>query len=173
MNAATGRLAIVALLIAVAALVWHFTPVEETPRLDPSALLGKPAAPIADYRGHVTLVNFFASWCVPCRAEQPLLAELSPHVTVIGLAYKDTPGAVAAYLASQGNPYARTIADPHGDTAAAFGVSGVPDSFLVDRHGIIRYRVAGPLTPSHLRDIEQLAAKLARAPDDSAAAAGL
>lgn len=171
---ATARLAALALVVLLAALVWHFTPVDEAPRVDPSAVIGKPAPQDTVIAGRVTVVNFFASWCVPCRAEHPLLQRLAKRaIAVVGIAYKDKPDAIAAYLEGMGDPYTRRLADPNGEIAAAFAVTGVPDSFLIDQHGRIRYRVAGPLTETNVRELLPLAERLARAPDDSAAAAGL
>jgi cytochrome c biogenesis protein CcmG/thiol:disulfide interchange protein DsbE len=94
------------------------------------------------------LINFFASWCVPCREEHPLLMQLKSRGTAIwGIAYQDQDKAMAGFLASDGDPYARLGADNTGEAAIAWGISGVPESFLVDRSGIIRWHIGGPLSP--------------------------
>jgi cytochrome c biogenesis protein CcmG/thiol:disulfide interchange protein DsbE len=105
------------------------------PGLDSGALAGK-----------VAVVNFFASWCLPCRVEHPLLAGLAAKgVPVYGILYKDKPGAALAWLAELGNPYAASGADPEGRTAIEFGVYGVPETYLIDREGRIRFKQVGPL----------------------------
>ena len=90
------------------------------------------------------LVNFFASWCVPCVQEAPTLATLH-DLPIWGVAYKDPPSATAAFLDRHGNPYARVVADRDGRAGIDWGVTGVPESFLVDR-GMIRWHWSGPLT---------------------------
>jgi cytochrome c biogenesis protein CcmG/thiol:disulfide interchange protein DsbE len=96
--------------------------------------------------GKVTIVNFFASWCLPCRAEHPLLSELAQHPNVVlyGILYKDEPAAAADWLKELGNPYATIGNDAKGRTGIDFGISGVPESFIIDRAGHIRYRQWGP-----------------------------
>jgi cytochrome c biogenesis protein CcmG, thiol:disulfide interchange protein DsbE len=97
--------------------------------------------------GKVTIVNFFASWCLPCRAEHPLLSELAKHpgVTLYGILYKDEPAAAAEWLKELGNPYSAIGVDAKGRTGIDFGISGVPESFIIDRAGHIRFRQWGPL----------------------------
>jgi cytochrome c biogenesis protein CcmG, thiol:disulfide interchange protein DsbE len=137
------------------------------PQQLPSALIGKPApdfdlpalladlpgAARQDLGGKPVLVNFFASWCVPCRVEHPLLMELSHDagVTIIGIAYKDQPEAATALLRELGNPYDRIGQDLRGGAAIDFGVYGVPETFLIDAGGIIRFRQPGPLTEDVIR----------------------
>ncbi len=95
-----------------------------------------------------TLVNFFASWCVPCVIEHPELMALSAEgLTIWGIAHKDTTQATAGFIARHGNPYARVARDVPGRVAIDFGVYGVPESYLVDRSGVVRWRFPGPLTP--------------------------
>ena len=93
------------------------------------------------------LVNWFASWCIPCLQEAPMLAQLTKSgLPIWGIAYQDTPAALAAFLAQNGNPYARLASDASGLTAINWGVYGVPETYLIDRSGIVRWRYAGALT---------------------------
>jgi cytochrome c biogenesis protein CcmG, thiol:disulfide interchange protein DsbE len=134
----------------------------------PSALIDKPVPtfelpPIegmpgeglssADLKGEVSLVNVFASWCVPCRAEHPLLMALAERGVVInGIDYKDPAEQAARWLDELGNPFARIGADRDGRVAIDFGSYGVPETFVIDRAGRIRHRHVGPLQP---RDVEE------------------
>ncbi len=138
------------------------------PREIPSPLIGKPIPefslpPVkgralglssADLKGEVSLVNVFASWCVACRAEHPLLTELRQKgvVPIHGLNYKDRPEDAEKWLDELGDPYARTGADINGRVAIDWGVYGVPETFVIDRNGRIAYKVIGPLTPQILQD---------------------
>jgi cytochrome c biogenesis protein CcmG/thiol:disulfide interchange protein DsbE len=138
------------------------------PRGVPSALLGKPAPAFAlppleasglpslsntdllDLPAPV-LVNFWASWCVPCIVEHPQLMRLSRDgVAVLGINYKDKPGDAAAFLTRHGNPFRRLGRDEPGRVAIDWGVYGVPETYLLDRQGIIRWRWPGPVTPEVL-----------------------
>ncbi len=97
--------------------------------------------------GRPVLVNFFASWCVPCEIEHPELMTLHARgVPLWGIAYKDTADAAAGLLARNGDPYQRLARDAAGRVAIDFGVYGVPETYFVDRTGIVRWRWAGPLT---------------------------
>ena len=98
------------------------------------------------------LVNFFASWCVPCRAEHPLLLRIaeSEQVPLYGIAYKERPADAARFLAQLGDPYRAVGLDESGRTGIDFGVYGVPETYLIDRTGHIRYRYVGPLTAEAL-----------------------
>lgn len=138
------------------------------PREIPSPLLGKEVPdfslpPVkgrtlglasADLRGEVSIVNVFASWCVACREEHPLLMELARQKTVPihGLNYKDKPEDAQKWLDDLGDPYTRTGADLKGRVAIDWGVYGVPETFIVGRDGRIAYKHIGPVTPQVLRD---------------------
>lgn len=133
------------------------------PRQVPSALIGKPAPEFSlppvqghtlglatrDLIGEVSLVNVFASWCVACREEHPLLMQISQDgvVPVHGLNYKDAPADAARWLERMGDPYRRTGADLDGRVAIDWGVYGVPETFVVDANGMIAYKQIGPITP--------------------------
>jgi cytochrome c biogenesis protein CcmG/thiol:disulfide interchange protein DsbE len=138
----------------------------------PSALIGKPAPDFdlpaleglagvpglstGDLRkGHVSLVNVFASWCGPCRQEHPALMAIAGDealkakgVELYGLSYKDETSKALGFLEEGGNPFARVGVDPAGRTAIDFGVYGVPETFVIRGDGTIAYKFVGPLTPS-------------------------
>lgn len=133
------------------------------PDIVPSALINKPAPrlalPALDAQtaaftpadlaaGHVSVVNVFASWCAPCRTETAQLAELShvPGVSLYGMTQKDKPAATRAFLAEYGNPFARIARDDDGRASIEWGVYGVPETFVVDGKGIVRFKYVGPLT---------------------------
>ncbi|MBS0325191.1 MAG: DsbE family thiol:disulfide interchange protein [Proteobacteria bacterium] len=137
------------------------------PREVPSPLVGKQAPAFslaelhapdrhlspADMRGQVWLLNVWASWCVSCREEHPLLVALAKTelVPIIGLDYKDKPGDGRAWLTDNGNPYAKSVMDTDGRAGIDWGVYGVPETFVVDRAGVIRYKQIGPLTEQALK----------------------
>ena len=98
--------------------------------------------------GPATLVNFYASWCAPCIQEQPALMALKAEgVRIVGVAWKDEPIKTRAHLAQHGDPYALTLVDRDGRAGVEFGVSGVPETYLVGADGSILAKVAEPLTP--------------------------
>jgi cytochrome c biogenesis protein CcmG/thiol:disulfide interchange protein DsbE len=147
------------------------------PREVPSPLIGKPVpefalAPVkgrtlglstADLKREVSLVNVFASWCVPCRQEHPVFLQLQREgfVAIHGINYKDRPEDAARWLDTLGDPYARTGADLDGRVAIDWGVYGVPETFVVDRSGSIIYKHIGPITPDVLEGkLRPLIAKL-------------
>jgi len=100
----------------------------------------------ADLGGEPSLVNVFASWCVPCRAEHPLLMRLAEEgVTIYGINYKDRPADARAWLAELGDPFTRIGADRNGRVGIEWGVYGVPETFVIDAAGRIRHKHVGPL----------------------------
>jgi DsbE subfamily thiol:disulfide oxidoreductase len=117
----------------------------------PALMAGGPSLTGADLKGKVTLVNFFASWCIPCRAEHPLLGALTGKVNLVGIAYKNKPEDATAWLASLGNPYGIVVADLDGRVAIDFGLYGVPESYLIDREGRIRYAWKKPFTETEIQ----------------------
>ena len=117
----------------------------------------------ADLVGGVSLVNVFASWCVPCRAEHPLLMRLArdKSVPIHGLNYKNAPDDAAKWLDANGDPYTRTGADIDGRVAIDWGVYGVPETFVVGADGVVAYKEIGPLTQEALdKTILPLVARL-------------
>ena len=126
------------------------------------AVPSKPALSSADFgHGEPRLLNVFASWCVPCAGEAAVLAQLQRKgVKIDGIAVRDTPEAINAFLARHGDPYDRIGLDPQSDVQISLGSSGVPESFVVDGRGVIRRQYIGPLTaanvPVVLRELEQL-----------------
>jgi cytochrome c biogenesis protein CcmG/thiol:disulfide interchange protein DsbE len=132
------------------------------PRLVPSPLVGKPVpefrlAPVQgrtlglaaeDLRGEVSVVNVFASWCLACRDEHPLWMELARQRTlpIHGLNYKDAPDDAQRWLNQLGDPYSRTGADRDGRVAIDWGVYGVPETFVIDKNGVIRNKIIGAIT---------------------------
>ncbi len=133
------------------------------PRRIPSPLIGKPVPEfdlptVADpahrvsrdsLLGRVYLLNVWASWCVACREEHPFLVELAGRkaVPIIGLDYKDKRQDALQWLTGMGDPYETSISDDDGRVGINLGVYGVPETFVVDKKGIIRYKQIGPLTP--------------------------
>ena len=114
---------------------------------DPTAKLGT-----ADMKGQVWLLNVWASWCVSCREEHPLLVELGKAkvVPIVGLNYKDEPSAGRKWLAQFGDPYTTSVIDRDGNVGIDFGVYGVPETFVIDKNGTIRYKQIGPVTAEAL-----------------------
>jgi len=118
----------------------------------PPILEDRPGVARADLGGKPVLVNFFASWCAPCRIEHATLAGLAASgVPIYGIAYKDKPQDARRFLADLGDPYQRIGLDLEGRTAIDFGVYGVPETYILDRDGRIRFRYAGALTDAVLK----------------------
>lgn len=167
-------LAIPALVfMALAAVFYSALMSGRDPSQVPSALIGKPVpdfalppldgltragAPVPGFssadlaRGEISLVNVWASWCGPCRVEHPYLSELAEHggVSLYGINYKDRPDNARRFLGQLGNPFVAVGVDESGRTAIDWGVYGVPETYVVDGTGTIRYRHIGPLDPDKL-----------------------
>lgn len=139
------------------------------PREVPSPFIGKPAPAFqkpqltqpdrtfspADMKGQVWLMNVWASWCVSCRAEHEFLMQVAENrrVPIVGLNYKDKePGAALGWVSQLGNPYLAVAVDIDGRVGIDYGVTGTPETFLIDRNGIIRLKHVGPLNPEVWRD---------------------
>jgi len=123
---------------------------QDAPGVPQEALAGFDAArPEMLASGEVTLVNFWASWCPPCRAEHPKLLELQAQgVNIVGINFKDQESAAAGYLRDDGNPFVAVGFDPQGRTAIDWGVTAPPETFILDGEGKVLFRFAGPLVGS-------------------------
>jgi cytochrome c biogenesis protein CcmG/thiol:disulfide interchange protein DsbE len=153
---------VIPLAVFIVLVGFLFVGLRLNPREVPSPLVDKPApafqlaqlhAPersfgVADMKGKVWLLNVWASWCVSCREEHPFLMELAKQgsVPIVGLNYKDKPQDAMQWLTRFGNPYQLSVVDAEGRTGIDFGVYGVPETFLIDRDGVIRHKQIGPLT---------------------------
>jgi DsbE subfamily thiol:disulfide oxidoreductase len=114
---------------------------------------GKPDVSAAGLKGRVVLIDIFASWCLPCRVEHPLLAEIKKAgIDLIGINYKDKPQNARGWLQEMGDPYDAIGMDGDGRVAIDFGTYGVPESYLIDKQGVIRFKQIGPLTEDVIRD---------------------
>ncbi|WP_369061391.1 DsbE family thiol:disulfide interchange protein [Caulobacter sp. 73W] len=150
----------IAVLLALGVLFAGYA-LKRDPQVQPKALVGKPVpavalpdletgrpAPIAATLQGPVLVNFFASWCAPCEIEHPQLMALKAQgVRIIGVTYKDAPDNTRAFLTRLGDPFAAKLVDRDGRAGIEFGVTGVPETYLVDAQGVIRAKHTGPLTP--------------------------
>ena len=151
---------VVGFLLLVALLAAGLT---RNPREVPSPLVGKPAPAFelprlsdpaakfspAEMRGKVWLLNVWASWCVSCRDEHPVLLDFSKakQAPLVGLNYKDPRDDALKWLARFGDPYALSVADADGRIGIDYGVYGVPETYVIDKVGLIRYKQIGPVTP--------------------------
>jgi cytochrome c biogenesis protein CcmG/thiol:disulfide interchange protein DsbE len=168
----------VPLVLFIVVMVFLAVGLQRDPRLVPSPLLGKavpafslpnlaiPAHSVvpADLDGQVYLLNVWASWCVACRSEHPLLVEMAAQkrLVLIGLNYKDQRQDALAWLTRHGDPYTLSLFDQEGRLGLDLGVYGVPETFVIDKKGVIRYKHVGPLNQAALRqDILPLVDKLA------------
>jgi cytochrome c biogenesis protein CcmG/thiol:disulfide interchange protein DsbE len=154
-----------AIFVVLVAFLW--IGLGRDPREVPSPLIDKPAPsftlpqihgdkPLSttDLKGKVWLLNVWASWCVSCREEHPLLLQLAQAnlVPVYGLDYKDKPDDGRAWLSQNGDPYTASIVDQDGRVGIDYGVYGVPETFVIDRSGIVRYKQIGPLSVEALQN---------------------
>ncbi|WP_031432357.1 DsbE family thiol:disulfide interchange protein [Methylomarinum vadi] len=160
---------VIPLLLFVVLAVFLALGLKLNPRDIPSPLIGKPAPAFSlpvlstperqlteqDFKGQVWLLNVWASWCVSCRSEHPVLNEMAKlnAAPIVGLNYKDEPEAAEQWLARLGNPYRVSIMDIEGRTGIDYGVYGVPETFVIDKHGVIRYKHTGPVTAE---DVERV-----------------
>lgn len=127
-------------------LVGRVAPAFSVPELK---AVGEQVSP-ADMRGRVWLLNVWASWCVSCREEHALLLELAKDVPIIGLNYKDQRVDARRWLEQAGDPYLRSAYDGDGRVGIEYGVYGVPETYVIDKQGVIRYKAVGEVTPAIL-----------------------
>lgn len=153
---------LIPLLVFIALAVFLGLGLTHDPSRIPSPLIGEPAPAFelarlqqpdktlskAELQGEVWLLNVWASWCVACRQEHEVLLALaqSGRVPIYGLNYKDQQADALQWLATRGNPYVASVSDPDGAVGMNYGVYGVPETYVIDRDGIIRYKQIGPLT---------------------------
>ena len=162
------------LFAGLAALFWFRLGVGDPSKI-PSALIGRPAPqttlpPLAGlvnegaqvpgldpamFKGKVSVVNVWASWCVPCHDEAPILTELGKdkRLQLVGINYKDAPDNARRFLGRYGNPFGRVGTDANGRASIEWGVYGVPETFVVGRDGTILYKLVGPVTPANLDSV--------------------
>ena len=137
------------------ALIGHPAPKTDLPPLAGVTRDGKPVPGVsnATFKDAVTLVNVWASWCVPCHDEVPFLEQLSKdkRIQLVGINYKDAPDNARRFLNRYGNPFAASGADASGRTAIDWGVYGVPETYLVGRDGRIAYKLVGPISAANLQ----------------------
>ena len=172
----------VAVFLALAAVIADFMLSGRDPRLLPSTLIDKPAPQFSlpaiegftkqapglstkDLAGKVTVINFFASWCVPCRVEHPVLMRIAAQnlVPLYGVNYKNKTKDATDWLEELGNPYERIGQDITGRAGIEWGVYGLPETYIIDKEGRIRYRHVGPLFPEVFKEtIMPLIEKLRR-----------
>lgn len=155
-------------VVFIVLAVFLFVGLNLNPREVPSPLVGKPAPAFvlpqlhnsskqfspSDMKGKVWLLNVWASWCVSCEAEHPLLMELARQniVPILGLDYKDKREAALNVLERRGDPYVLTVSDIEGRTGIDYGVYGVPETYVIDKQGVIQYKQIGPVTHENLRE---------------------
>ncbi len=144
------------------ALIGKPVPPTNLPPLEALAVNGKPVPGLTDdmLKGQVTLVNVWASWCVPCHDEAPLLDQLAKdqrykdkRFTIVGINYKDVAENARRFLNRYGNPFTAVGVDEKGRASIDWGVYGVPETFLVGRDGRIAYKLVGPITPQNLEAV--------------------
>jgi cytochrome c biogenesis protein CcmG/thiol:disulfide interchange protein DsbE len=150
------------LVLFIGLVAFLLVGLQRDPHEVPSPLINKPAPDFKlsqlrepnktfspqEMRGKVWVLNFWGTWCVACREEHPLLLEYSKTgaVPIYGVDYKDDRAAAMQMLEEEGNPYTLTVSDPDGRVSIDYGVYGAPESYLIDRNGVIRFKQIGPLT---------------------------
>ena len=160
--------ALFAILIVVLGVLTLQTQEGRDPSLIPSPLVGKPVPEFVlpavaenvaggfstdDLRGQVTMVNVFASWCIPCLAEHPLISRLAEDgLRIYGINHSDKAADAVKWLKKHGNPYSAIGFDPDGRVSLEWGVTGVPETFIINAAGIITYKHSGPITAQVLKD---------------------
>ncbi|MFZ1170506.1 MAG: DsbE family thiol:disulfide interchange protein [Bradyrhizobium sp.] len=139
------------------ALIGHPAPQTSLPPLDGLASNGAPIPGLDPtvFKGKVSLVNVWASWCVPCRDEAPLLTELGrdSRLQLVGINYKDSTENARRFLGRYGNPFRIVGVDANGRASIEWGVYGVPETFIVGREGTIVYKLVGPVTPDNINTV--------------------
>jgi cytochrome c biogenesis protein CcmG/thiol:disulfide interchange protein DsbE len=139
------------------ALIGHPAPQTPLPPLQGLASNGAPVPGLdpATFKGKVSIVNVWASWCIPCHDEAPLLTELGKdkRLQLIGINYKDAPDNARRFLGRYGNPFGIVGVDGNGRAAIEWGVYGVPETFVVGRQGTIVYKLVGPVTPENIDSV--------------------
>ena len=156
-------------LLFIALAVFLALGLKLNPKDIPSPLIDKPAPAFSlpilgipekklsnqDLQGQVWLLNVWASWCVSCREEHPVLLQLAQQssVTLVGLNYKDQADAAIEWLSKLGNPYTVSLMDSEGRTGIDYGVYGVPETFVIDKRGVVRYKHTGAVTADDLEKV--------------------
>jgi cytochrome c biogenesis protein CcmG, thiol:disulfide interchange protein DsbE len=139
------------------ALIGHPAPQTALPQLEGLVVGGTqvPGLDPAAFKGKVSVVNVWASWCVPCHDEAPLLIELGKdkRLQLVGINYKDAPDNARRFLGRYGNPFGIVGVDGNGRAAIEWGVYGVPETFIVGREGTIVYKMVGPVTPDNIDSV--------------------
>ena len=157
-----NRFLILPLVLFIGLVAFLLVGLRRDPHEVPSPLINKPAPDFKlsqlqqpnktfspqEMRGKVWILNFWGTWCVACREEHPLLLEYSKSraVPIYGVDYKDDRAAAMQMLTEEGNPYTMTVSDPDGRVSIDYGVYGAPESYLIDRNGVIRFKQIGPIT---------------------------
>ncbi len=159
---------LIPLLIYIVVSIFLALGLDLKPQEIPSPLIDKPAPAFSlpalhrpektltpsDFLGQVWLLNVWASWCVSCRAEHPILLQLAKQnaITLVGLNYKDESADALQWLQHHGDPYTVSLQDANGRIGIDYGVYGVPETFVIDKRGIIRYKLTGPVDNAILTD---------------------
>ena len=157
-----NKLLLLPLVLFIALVGFLLIGLHRDPHEVPSPLINKPAPDFQlhqlrepnkqfspqEMRGKVWVLNFWGTWCVACREEHPLLIEYSKTgaIPIYGVDYKDDRAAAMQMLEEEGDPYTLTVSDPEGRVSIDYGVYGAPESYLIDRHGVIRFKQIGPIT---------------------------